>query len=80
MPHEPLLSGRHSEEPECEQRAAHHLLLSIYCCEQHEEKVSIQGVRELRMQIQNEARKLDNRFPGRHDLNEHDPSSVNGKT
>jgi hypothetical protein len=33
-----------------------YLLLAIYCHEQHQEKVSIKRVRELRIQIQNEAR------------------------
>ncbi len=33
-----------------------YLLLSIYCHEQHNEKVSIKRVRELRIQIQNELR------------------------
>ena len=33
-----------------------YLLLAIYCHEQHNEKVSIKRVRELRIKIQNEAR------------------------
>ena len=33
-----------------------YLLLAIYCCEQHNEKVSINRVRELRIKIQNETR------------------------
>jgi hypothetical protein len=33
-----------------------YLLLAIYCCEQHNEKVSIKRVRELRIKIQNETR------------------------
>ena len=33
-----------------------YLLLAIYCREQHEEKVSIKRVRELRIKIQNEIR------------------------
>ena len=32
------------------------LLLAIYCHDQHEEKVSIKRVRQLRIQIQNELR------------------------
>jgi len=57
-----------------------YLLLAIYCREQHQEKVSIHRVRELRIKIQNEARNLDNHFPGHHDLNEHHPSPVYAKT
>jgi hypothetical protein len=33
-----------------------YLLLAIYCREQHNEKVSIRRVRELRIKIQNETR------------------------
>ncbi len=33
-----------------------YLLLAIYCYEQHQEKVSIKRVRQLRIQIQNELR------------------------
>jgi hypothetical protein len=33
-----------------------YLLLAIYCREQHNEKVSIKRVRELRIKIENEAR------------------------
>ncbi len=33
-----------------------YLLLAIYCREQHNEKVSIKRVRELRIKIQNETR------------------------
>ena len=33
-----------------------YLLLAIYCREQHNEKVSIKRVRELRIKIQNEIR------------------------
>lgn len=36
-----------------------YLLLAIYCHEQHNEKVSIKRVRELRIKIQNEVRNLD---------------------
>ena len=35
-----------------------YLLLAIYCHEQHNEKVSIKRVRELRIKIQNEAREI----------------------
>jgi len=35
-----------------------YLLLAIYCHQKHNEKVSIQRVRELRIKIQNEARNL----------------------
>ena len=37
-----------------------YLLLAIYCHEQHHEKVSIKRIRQLRIQIQNEARANDN--------------------
>ena len=37
-----------------------YLLLAIYCCEQHNEKVSIKRVRELRIKIQNETRTANN--------------------
>jgi Transposase DDE domain len=37
-----------------------YLLLAIYCHEEHGEKVSIKRVRELRYQIQNETRALEN--------------------
>jgi hypothetical protein len=57
-----------------------YLLLAIYCREQHQEKVSIHRVRELRIKIQNEARNLDNHFPGYHDLNEHQLSPLYAKT
>jgi hypothetical protein len=36
-----------------------YLLLAIYCWEQHQEKVSIKRVRELRIKIQNEAQALN---------------------
>ncbi len=36
-----------------------YLLLAIYCREQHNERVSIKRVRELRIKIQNETRILD---------------------
>ena len=37
-----------------------YLLLAIYCREQHNEKVSIKRVRELRIKIQNETRMAKN--------------------
>ena len=40
-----------------------YLLLAIYCQQQHQEKVSIRRVRELRIKIQNEARELDFEVP-----------------
>ena len=40
-----------------------YLLLAIYCHEQYGEKVSIKRVRELRIQIQNEARSIENLEP-----------------
>ncbi len=39
-----------------------YFLLAIYCRENYNEKVSIRRVRELRIQIQNEARNLENDF------------------
>lgn len=40
-----------------------YLLLAIYCHEQHNEKVSIKWVRELRIKIQNEARMINSQEP-----------------
>ncbi len=40
-----------------------YLLLAIYCHEQHGERVSIKRVRQLRIQIQNELRELENLAP-----------------
>ena len=40
-----------------------YLLLAIYCREQHNEKVSIKRVRELRIQIQNETRSANSHMP-----------------
>jgi IS4 transposase len=37
-----------------------YLLLAIFCHEQYQEKVTIKRVRQLRIQIQNEARCIDN--------------------
>lgn len=41
-----------------------YLLLAIYCREQHNEKVSIKRVRELRIKIQNEIRTAGNDIVG----------------
>jgi len=41
-----------------------YLLLAIYCREQHNEKVSIKRVRELRIKIQNETRIANNHITG----------------
>ena len=41
-----------------------YLLLAIYCREQHNEKVSIKRVRELRIKIQNETRIAHSGMPG----------------
>ncbi len=41
-----------------------YLLLAIYCREQHNEKVSIRRVRELRIKIQNETRIANNGIVG----------------
>ncbi len=41
-----------------------YLLLAIYCREQHNEKVSIKRVRELRIKIQNETRIANNHIAG----------------
>lgn len=40
-----------------------YLLLAIYCREQHNEKVTIKRVRELRIKIQNEIRSTENHTP-----------------
>lgn len=48
-----------------------YLLLAIYCHEQHGEQVSIKRVRELRIKIQNETRKLENVPPDPGDQNPH---------
>jgi hypothetical protein len=42
-----------------------YLLLAIYCHEQHNEKVSIKRVRELRIKIQNEARMINSQKSAR---------------
>ena len=56
-----------------------YLLLAVYCREQHQEKVSIRRVRELRIKIQTEARNLDDHFPGYHDPNEASSITFAGK-
>ena len=43
-----------------------YLLLAIYCREQHNERVSIKRVRELRIKIQNETRITNSRMAGQH--------------
>jgi hypothetical protein len=45
-----------------------YLLLAIYCREQHNEKVSIKRVRQLRIQIQNENRSPGENGPGSNDF------------
>ena len=52
-----------------------YLLLAIYCREQHNEKVSIKRVRELRIKIQNETRSNGNGAVDR-DLKNYDISKV----
>ncbi len=47
------------------------LLLAIFCHEQYREKVSIRRVRQLRIQIQREARSIDKDDPAIHDVKEH---------
>jgi len=57
-----------------------YLLLAIYCHEQHNEKVSIKRVRELRIQIQNELRVshcLEKYLP---DVKEHGISYAKART
>lgn len=43
-----------------------YLLLAIYCRDQHNEKVSIKRVRELRIKIQNEIRTASSNVTGSH--------------
>jgi IS4 transposase len=57
-----------------------YLLLAIYCHEQYGEKVSIKRVRQLRIQIQNEARWIDNADPELMDVKEHMQDLVLAKT
>jgi len=56
------------------------LLLAIFCHEQYREKVSIRRVRQLRIQIQNEARCIDNLDPKILGVKEHMNSQSNAKT
>jgi hypothetical protein len=57
-----------------------YLLLAIFCHEQHNEKVSIKRVRQLRIQIQNEARCIDNLDPEILDVKEQINTQLNAKT
>jgi len=56
------------------------LLLAIFCHEQYREKVSIKRVRQLRIQIQNEARCIDNLDPQIMGVKEQMNSHSNAKT
>ena len=57
-----------------------YLLLAIYCHEQHDEKVSIKRVRQLRIQIQNELRNADCNSDGLHAFKERNPLYPYAKT
>ena len=57
-----------------------YLLLAIFCHEQYQEKVSIKRVRQLRIQIQNEARCIDNLDPEILDVKEQMNTQLNAKT
>jgi hypothetical protein len=57
-----------------------YLLLAIFCHEQYREKVSIRRVRQLRIQIQNEARCIDDLDPQIADVKEQMNSQSNAKT
>jgi len=57
-----------------------YLLLAIFCHAQYREKVSIKRVRQLRIQIQNEARCIDNLDPETWDVKEHMNSQSIAKT
>lgn len=57
-----------------------YLLLAIYCHEQYREKVSIKRVRQLRIQIQNEARWIDKADPEIMDVKEHMKNPLYAKT
>jgi hypothetical protein len=57
-----------------------YLLLAIFCHEQYREKVSIKRVRQLRIQIQNEARCIDNLDPEILGVKEHMNSRSIAKT
>ena len=56
-----------------------YLLLAIYCREQHNEKVSIKRVRELRIKIENETRIACNGVVGS-DIEYHEKSNCYAKT
>ena len=57
-----------------------YLLLAIYCHEEHNEKVSIKRVRELRIQIHNELRGIDSFTDDDQDFKEHGLLHSNAKT
>ena len=57
-----------------------YLLLAIFCHEQYRERVSIKRVRQLRIQIQNEARRIDNLDPEILGVKEHMNTQSNAKT
>jgi hypothetical protein len=57
-----------------------YLLLAIYCHEEHNEKVSIRRVRQLRMQIQNELRSAPSNAENVHDFKEQNAQSAYAKT
>jgi len=57
-----------------------YLLLAIYCHEQHNEKVSIKRVRQLRIQIQNELRSAPSSAETVYDLKEHNDQNRYAKT
>jgi hypothetical protein len=57
-----------------------YLLLAIFCHEQYKEKVSIKRVRQLRIQIQNEARCIDNLDPEILGVKEQTNTQLNAKT
>lgn len=57
-----------------------YLLLAIFCHEQYKEKVSIKRVRQLRIQIQKEARCIDNLDPEILDVKEQMNTQPNAKT
>ena len=57
-----------------------YLLLAIYCHEQHNEKVSIKRVRQLRIQIQNELRSAPLGAKTVYDFKEHNCQNLYAKT
>jgi len=57
-----------------------YLLLAIYCHEEHNERVSITRVRQLRMQIQNELRYASSNTEYVHDFKEQNAQSAYAKT